>query len=186
MSCEPYRRAPAGGQASELSLDDVLQHLLVERQVRHDPLQPAVLLLELPQPLHLRRHQTAVLRLPIVVRRLADPRLAADLLHRRAFLALPRYCPDSFALSISAERRPARAHAVAVFVWRPFNRSIDKYLLVDHSVPATCRKRAAARFNADCPSGNDPTTRVRRRISRRMRSSGLFVLILRQCSSGKA
>ncbi len=32
------------------SADDLLQHLLVERQVGDDPLQPAVLLLELAQP----------------------------------------------------------------------------------------------------------------------------------------
>ena len=42
-----------------------------------------VLLLELAQPLHLRWHQTAVLLPPIVERRLADPRLAADLRDRR-------------------------------------------------------------------------------------------------------
>ena len=34
--------------------------------------------------------------------------------------------------------------------------------------------------------GNAPTTRVRRLISRRMRSSGLLVRMRRQCSSGKA
>jgi hypothetical protein len=37
------------------------------------------------------------------------------------------------------------------------------------------RSLAAARLRADCPSGNAPTTRVRRLISRRMRSSGLLV-----------
>src|SRR5579872_5091559 len=36
------------------------------------------------------------------------------------------------------------------------------------------RSLAAARLSADCPSGNEPTTRVRRLISRRMRSSGLL------------
>jgi hypothetical protein len=39
----------------ELSADDVLKHLFVERQVRHDPLQPVVFLLQLAQPLHLAR-----------------------------------------------------------------------------------------------------------------------------------
>src|SRR5262249_40719658 len=37
----------ASGQASKLSADHVLQHLLIERQVSHDLLQLAVLFLEL-------------------------------------------------------------------------------------------------------------------------------------------
>src|SRR6516225_287433 len=53
--------------------------------------------------------------------------------------------------------------------------SMFRYLLVDHAVPAMWRSLAAARLSADWPSGNAPTTRVRRRISRRMRSSGLLV-----------
>ena len=89
-----------------------------------------------------------------------------------------------FRTLISAERRPAGAQAVTVLGCRSFRNSIDRYFLVDHSLLAMCRKRAAARFNADCPSGKAPTTRVRRRISRRMRSRGLFVRTLRQCSSG--
>src|SRR6478735_5282004 len=60
--------------------------------------------------------------------------------------------------------------------------SMFKYFLVDHAVPAICRRRAAARLRADWPSGNAPTTRVRRLISRKMRSSGLLVLMRRQCS----
>ena len=42
-----------------------------------------------------------------------------------------------------------------------------RYRFVDPSLPATWRSRAAARFNADCPSGKEPTTRMRRLISRR-------------------
>jgi hypothetical protein len=61
-----------------------------------------------------------------------------------------------------------------------------RYLLLDHAVPATWLSLAAARFKADWPSGNAPTTRVRRLISRRSRSSGLLVRMRRQCSSGKA
>jgi len=72
-----------------ISLDDVLQHLLVERQIRHDPLQAPVLLLELAQPLHLTRHQAGVFLIPIEIGRLADARLPADLLDRRAILTLP-------------------------------------------------------------------------------------------------
>ena len=46
--------------------------------------------------------------------------------------------------------------------------------LVDQRVPAMCRNLAAARLSAELPSGKAPTTRVRRRISRMMRSSGLL------------
>src|ERR1700730_14245791 len=58
-----------------------------------------------------------------------------------------------------------------------------RYLFLDHAVPATWRSLEAARFKADCPSGKAPTTRVRRLISRRRRSSGLLVRMRRQCSS---
>lgn len=40
---------------------------------------------------------------------------------------------------------------------------------------AMCLSLAEARLRADCPSGKAPTTRVRRRISRMIRSSGLLV-----------
>mgnify|MGYP007135350194 CR=1 FL=1 len=61
------RCSACNGQASELSPDDVLQHLLVERQVRHDLPQPGILLLKLAQPLHLRRHHAGILLLPVEV-----------------------------------------------------------------------------------------------------------------------
>lgn len=64
--------------------------------------------------------------------------------------------------------------------------ALAKYLFVDQAVPAMWRSLAAARLRADCPSGNAPTTRVRRLISRNKRSSGLLVRMRRQCSSGKA
>ncbi len=86
-----------------------------------------------------------------------------------------------------AERHPALAHAVmAPLICWSLSSSMFRYLVVDHAVPAMWRSLAAARLSADWPSGNAPTTRVRRRISRRMRSSGLLVRIRRQCSSGKA
>jgi len=65
--------ALSSGQASELSLDEVLQHLTIERQVRHDLLQPDILLFKLAQPLHLRRHHAGLLLLPIGVGRPAIP-----------------------------------------------------------------------------------------------------------------
>ena len=42
---------------AKLSADHILQHRLVERQIRHDLLQFAILFLELAQPLHLRRRK---------------------------------------------------------------------------------------------------------------------------------
>src|SRR6516165_10563468 len=65
-----------------------------------------------------------------------------------------------------------------------------KYFLLDQAVPAIWRSLAAARLSADCPSGNAPTTRVRRLISRRTRSSGLLVryappVFLREAIVGK-
>lgn len=61
-----------------------------------------------------------------------------------------------------------------------------KCRLVDQRVPAMSRSLAAARLGAELPSGKAPTTRVRLRISRMMRLSGLLVLMRRQCSSGNA
>ena len=76
---KPRRRAYASGQASQLSANHVLQHLLVQRQISDQLPQLAVLVLELLQPPHLGRQQPVILLLPIEIRRLADPRLAADI-----------------------------------------------------------------------------------------------------------
>jgi len=53
-------------------------------------LQPLILLLELLQSLHLRRHQAATLLAPVLVRRLADAGFAADRVDRRPFFRLPQ------------------------------------------------------------------------------------------------
>ena len=52
-------------------------------------------------------------------------------------------------------------------------------------VPATCRSLAQTSINAEFPSGKEPTTRVRLRISLFRRSMTLFVRILVQCLKGK-
>lgn len=64
----------------------VLQHLAVERQIGHDLLQPTAFLLKLPQPLHLRWHQTAMHLLPIGKGRRADLGFPAHLRNPRAAL----------------------------------------------------------------------------------------------------
>ena len=60
------------------------------------------------------------------------------------------------------------------------------YFLQPHWVPATWRSRAQASIRAELPSGNVPTTRVRRRISRFSRSITLLVRMRVQCSLGKS
>lgn len=74
-SREPVR---AADQGSELSPDHVLQHLSIERQVRHDLPQPRVPVLELLKTLHLGRQKTGIHFLPVETGRRADPRFAAD------------------------------------------------------------------------------------------------------------
>ena len=56
------------------------------------------------------------------------------------------------------------------------------YFLLPHWVPATWRSRAQTSIRAELPSGNVPTTRVRRRISRFSRSITLFVRMRVQCA----
>jgi len=53
-----------------------------------DPLQSAILVLQLAQVPYLRRHQLSVFNLSIESGCVADPRLATDLSDRRALLAL--------------------------------------------------------------------------------------------------
>src|SRR5439155_17725617 len=59
------------------------QRLDVQRLVGHHLLQPPVLILQLPQPSRFTDFQPAVLRLPAVVRLIADLVLPADLPHRQ-------------------------------------------------------------------------------------------------------
>ena len=68
----------------------------------------------------------------------------------------------------------------------PKSSSVVRYRFVPHLVAAMCRSLAATSISADWPSRKAPTTRVRRRMSRMMRSSGLFVRICRWCLSGNA
>ena len=63
---------------------------------------------------------------------------------------------------------------------------IFMYFLQPHWVPATCRSLAQTSIRAELPSGNVPTTRVLRRISRFSRSITLLVRMRVQCSPGKS
>ena len=60
------------------------------------------------------------------------------------------------------------------------------YFLQPYWVPATWRSLAQTSIKAEFPSGNVPTTRVRRRISRFSRSITLLVRMCVQCSLGKS
>ena len=63
---------------------------------------------------------------------------------------------------------------------------IFMYFLLPHCVPATWRSRAQTSMRAELPSGKQPTTRVRRRISLFSRSMTLLVRMRVQCSLGKS
>jgi len=60
-----------------LFLEHFVKHLLVEREIRHQALQPTILVLELLHLLDLARRHLAEL-LPAVERLLGDPELPAD------------------------------------------------------------------------------------------------------------
>ena len=60
------------------------------------------------------------------------------------------------------------------------------YRFKPHSLPATYRSRAVTSMSAELPSGKQPATRVRLRISLFSRSITLLVRILVQCSEGKS
>ena len=60
------------------------------------------------------------------------------------------------------------------------------YFLQPHWVPAAWRSRAQTSIRAELPSGNVPTTRGLRRISRFSRSITLLVRMRVQCPLGKS
>ena len=82
------QRSPELDQALHFSADDVLQHLFVETEVCHEPLEPDILLLELLQPLRLRRHQSAIFAPPSIVGLNRYAGFAAHLLDGRTILGL--------------------------------------------------------------------------------------------------
>jgi hypothetical protein len=55
-----------------LFCDDILQRGMLQRQVRTDPFEAAVLVLQFRQPLHIGGIQPTILRFPLVVCRRAD------------------------------------------------------------------------------------------------------------------
>src|SRR5690554_3350381 len=78
----------------ELFLDEVLQRVVLMRELRVHPLVLAELALQLLQAFQLRRIKPPVLRLPVVVGRRANPVLAPDFLHRHAGIGFPQNRDD--------------------------------------------------------------------------------------------
>src|SRR5262249_2895844 len=79
----PTAPAPVCELALDFFSDHLLQDLLVERQVGHQPLQPRIFLAHLPQLADFRHPEAAELLLPHVERSLPDARRRADIRHWR-------------------------------------------------------------------------------------------------------
>ncbi|MBG6210077.1 hypothetical protein IWQ49_004756 [Labrenzia sp. EL_126] len=71
-----------------ISTNNVLKHLAVQCQVRHDLLEPVILVFQFSQELHLRRQQTRLFLFPVEIRRLADPSFPAQIRDRLAVFTL--------------------------------------------------------------------------------------------------
>jgi hypothetical protein len=75
----PAGRPCAAPRSSSLVSQEILQHLEVERLIRHDPLQPPVLVFQLLQAPGLRSIQPSVLLPPPIERCLRDPLASSNL-----------------------------------------------------------------------------------------------------------
>src|SRR5262249_45303684 len=64
-----------------LFFQKLLHHIDGQFFLRHQPLEPRVLLLQLPQPLHIRLVHRSILMLPRIISRLAHAMLATQLLN---------------------------------------------------------------------------------------------------------
>ena len=76
----PAGNAPPGASepASELLLQYLLQHLLVQTQISHQFLQPLIFILQLPQTPQLGHAQTGKFLLPVVKSGLRNPHFSAN------------------------------------------------------------------------------------------------------------
>lgn len=95
------RPAHDGARAPDSVSQRLGQHVLVERQLRHDLLEARVLVLELPQPAQLAGAEPRVLLL-----RLADPDLPADVGDGRAGLDRAQDVGDLFLGELRASFPP--------------------------------------------------------------------------------
>jgi transposase len=89
LQVDGYGRPLAWRRASPFFCQWILQRRIVQVRLRQKLLQLRVLALQRPQPLGLRHLQAAVLALPVVECRLADPVLAAQIGCLHACIVLP-------------------------------------------------------------------------------------------------
>src|ERR1700685_3091661 len=92
----PARPAPLLASPAGLPLfcQYHLQRVQVQRLLRHDPLQPTVLFLQLTQPPGLAHFQASILRLPVVERGCTDTDPAAEVLHGNSGIRLLQHPHD--------------------------------------------------------------------------------------------
>jgi len=98
---EPTPRLLLDRQAPAVFSDHRLQRLAMQTQLRHQQLQPAVLVFHRLQPLCLAHLHAAELLLPAVERRRADPMLTAQIRRLHASLMLLQY-PDDLIFRVPA------------------------------------------------------------------------------------
>ena len=80
----------AGVSALSVSADRLLQDVFVEREIRHDPLEPRILFLQRPKVPELPGLEVAVPLLPDLERGLVHSNLSTDVGDRRPTLDLPQ------------------------------------------------------------------------------------------------
>src|SRR5262249_35454713 len=87
---------PGGGRASDFFWQSLRQHVLMEREVRYRPRQPAVSFLQLPQAPEFTHPEVGVLFLPGIERLLGDPELPAQVTNGGTAFSLPDGIDDLF------------------------------------------------------------------------------------------
>src|SRR5205085_6221624 len=118
-------------RASPLFSQKILQRGIVEHGIGQHPLQPAVLVLQRPQPLGVGYIETAELGLPFIKRRRADAMLAAYLRRRNPGLLLPQHRDDLLFREPSSLHRPSLSFGPdSSLAWRSFRGSRQHIHLV--------------------------------------------------------
>src|SRR5205823_10698620 len=106
-SDEDMSSPPVARRASPLFSQEILQRGIVEHGIGQHPLQPAVLVLQRPQPLGVGYIETAELGLPFIKRRRADPVFATDLCCWNPGLLFPQHRDDLLFREPSSLHRPS-------------------------------------------------------------------------------
>ena len=80
---------PGDGRALDFFSEGLRQHVLVEREVRHQPFESGIFLFHLAQPAEFAHAQMRILLFPGVERGRTDPELSAEIADRGPTLGLP-------------------------------------------------------------------------------------------------